>query len=168
MSQFLRGEWNLKLTIDSASYAALRHHAEEAYPNECCGVLTGHFEGDGNKATVAISCANTRQDSPRNRYRIAPIDLVRIQRQAREEGRDIIGFYHSHPDHPAQWSTTDLTEAHWLDCSYVITGVIAGQAAETRSFRLVGIAEQGTAEQDPMGAGPTNEKQFVEESLEIR
>ena len=135
--------------MSSASYAALSLHAEEAYPNECCGVLLGHFDGDINTTTAAIPCANTRQDSPRNRYSIAPIDLVRIQRQARAEGLDIIGFYHSHPDHPAQWSTTDLEEAHWLGCSYAITSVMEGRAEETRSFRLTG------------------EKQFREEKIEI-
>ena len=135
--------------MSSASYAALSLHAEEAYPNECCGVLLGHFDGDIITTTAAIPCANTRQDSPRNRYSIAPIDLVRIQRQARAEGLDIIGFYHSHPDHPAQWSTTDLEEAHWLGCSYAITSVMEGRAEETRSFRLTG------------------EKQFREEKIEI-
>lgn len=135
--------------MSSASYAALSLHAEEAYPNECCGVLLGHFDGDINTTTAAIPCVNARQDSPRNRYSIAPIDLVRIQRQARAEGLDIIGFYHSHPDHPAQWSTTDLEEAHWLGCSYAITSVMEGRAEETRSFRLTG------------------EKQFREEKIEI-
>jgi len=52
-----------------------------------------------------------------------------------------VGFYHSHPDHPARWSQTDLAEAHWLGCSYVITSVEAGQATETRSFVLAGATE---------------------------
>jgi proteasome lid subunit RPN8/RPN11 len=53
-----------------------------------------------------------------------------------------VGFYHSHPDHPARWSQTDLAEAHWLGCSYIITSVEAGQAAETRSFVLTGANEE--------------------------
>ena len=54
----------------------------------------------------------------------------------------IAGFYHSHPDHPAQWSQTDLAEAHWLGCSYVITAVAKGVAAQTNSFRLAGDTEE--------------------------
>ena len=64
-----------------------------------------------------------------NRYQIAPQELVKIQRLGRERGLDIVGFYHSHPDHPAQWSTTDFAEAHWLGCSYVITAVEEGRGA---------------------------------------
>jgi proteasome lid subunit RPN8/RPN11 len=67
---------------------------------------------------------------------------VRIAREARNRGLEIAGFYHSHPDHPAQWSATDLAEAHWLGCSYVITEVVAGKAAATHSFALAGQIEE--------------------------
>jgi proteasome lid subunit RPN8/RPN11 len=70
---------------------------------------------------------------------------VRIQRQARGLGFDIVGFYHSHPDHPAQWSKTDFAEAHWMGCSYVITAVEKGKAAVTNSFRLTGTSEEDKA-----------------------
>ncbi len=131
-------------------------HAEETYPDECCGVLLGRFEDGVNTAVAAIACANARQDSPHNRYSIAPLDLVRIQREARNQGLDIIGFYHSHPDHPAQWSSTDLSEGYWLGCSYAITSVIKGKANETRSFRLAGSVEM-----------VLDQKQFEEEAVEI-
>ncbi|HKC70468.1 MAG TPA: M67 family metallopeptidase, partial [Terriglobales bacterium] len=78
---------------------------------------------------------------PQNRYNIDPRELITIQRQAREQGLDIVGFYHSHPDHPARWSSTDLADAHWLGCSYVITRVEKGQARETNSFLLLGAEE---------------------------
>jgi proteasome lid subunit RPN8/RPN11 len=130
------------LKISQSAYAALRHHAEETYPHECCGVLLGQFENDGTKtATRAARCANMRDDSPHNRYGIDPKALVRIQREGRERGEDIIGFYHSHPDHPAEWSQTDLAEAHWIGCSYVITSVKNGQAEVTNSFALSGSDE---------------------------
>jgi len=90
-----------------------------------------------------VRCGNTRNDSPHNRYHIDPRELVRVQREGREQGYDIVGFYHSHPDHPAMWSTTDLAEAHWIGCSYVITSVEKGKAAATNSFEL-----QGTLEED--------------------
>jgi proteasome lid subunit RPN8/RPN11 len=62
---------------------------------------------------------------------------VRIQREALLAGQDIVGFYHSHPDHPARWSSTDLDEAHWYGCSYVITSVEKGSAVLTNSFLLL-------------------------------
>src|SRR5436305_1063787 len=88
-----------------------------------------------------VRAGNTRDDSPHNRYNIDPKDLVRIQREGRERGEDIVGFYHSHPDHPAHWSSTDLAEAHWFGCSYVITSVAKGKAEATNSFQLEGIEE---------------------------
>lgn len=104
---------------------------------------------DGRLTTPMRSrtqCAgNTHTDSARNRYHIAPEELIRIQRQGRERGLDIVGFYHSHPDHPARWSKTDFAEAHWLGCSYVITAVDEGVAQVTNSFLLTGTGEDDKA-----------------------
>jgi proteasome lid subunit RPN8/RPN11 len=148
------------LRIEFADYEALRAHGEESYPNECCGVLLGkNIVGEGDSAAAVnhvrqiVRAGNTRTDSAHNRYNIAPQELVKIQRQARGLGLDIVGFYHSHPDHPAQWSTTDFAEAHWLSCSYVITSVEQGKAATTNSFLL-----RGTGEDD---------KQFEDEPIQI-
>jgi proteasome lid subunit RPN8/RPN11 len=142
------------LRIDYANYEALRAHGEETYPQECCGVLLGKSEADGNHVRALVRAGNTRTDSAHNRYNIAPVELIRIQRQAREKGLDIVGFYHSHPDHPPQWSTTDFAEAHWLGCSYVITAVEKGTAKVTNSFLLTGTDEDN--------------KQFQDESIEIQ
>jgi proteasome lid subunit RPN8/RPN11 len=107
---------------------------KQTYPHECCGVLLGRSQVGANDVVVvnavesSVRAGNTRTDSAHNRYNIAPQELVKIQRQARESGWDIVGFYHSHPDHPAQWSSTDFAEAHWLGCSYVITAVAKGVA----------------------------------------
>ncbi len=129
------------LRISPKDYAEIRRHGEETYPHECCGVLLGQMDGDVRLVTSTARCGNTRIDSPQNRYHIDPRELVRIQREARERNQDIIGFYHSHPDHPAQWSTTDLEEAHWISCSYVITRVAQGKADVTNSFQLTGSDE---------------------------
>ncbi len=127
----------MALKIPGALLSQLRHHGEQTYPYECCGVLVGEFDSVGDKAVeTVIPCGNTRTDSPQNRYHIDPSELVRIQREAMRAGRDIVGFYHSHPDHPAQWSPTDLAEAHWTGCSYVITNVEKGHAVLTNSFQL--------------------------------
>ena len=142
----------LKLT--HADHAALRLHGEETYPHECCGVLLGRFDDDGTRVVTSTArCGNTRTDSPQNRYNIDPRELVRIQREGRERGEDIVGFYHSHPDHPAQWSSTDLAEAHWFGCSYVITSVAKGKAVLTNSFQLDG--------------GEEDDKKFVDETIEL-
>ena len=130
------------LRIKKPNYDAIRQHGEETYPHECCGVLLGWAEEDGRTVTQTVRCGNTRSDSPHNRYHIAPQELVRIQRQAREKGLEIVGFYHSHPNHPAHWSQTDLAEAHWIGCSYVITSVEKGKATATNSFVLGGDIEE--------------------------
>ncbi len=133
---------DLMLRIPQPVYAQIRHHGEETYPHECCGVLLGRFEDDGAKTVArAAPCGNTRDDSPHNRYHIDPKELIRIQREGRQRNEDIVGFYHSHPDHPAQWSSTDLAEAHWFGCSYVITSVEKGKAVLTNSFELTGTDE---------------------------
>src|SRR5579883_2591550 len=130
------------LRINPKNYDAVRRHGEETYPHECCGVLLGRMESEDERVVTSIARAgNTRTDSPQNRYSIDPKDLIRIQREGRERGEDIIGFYHSHPDHPARWSQTDLAEAHWFSCSYVITSVEKGNAALTNSFVLLGFDE---------------------------
>ncbi len=126
------------LKLRQPDYDEIRRHGEETYPYECCGVLLGRVEGETRIVDASVRCRNTRADSPENRYEIDPIEVVRIQRDARTRGLDIIGFYHSHPDHPACWSPTDLAEAYWIGCSYVITNIANGQAEETRSFALIG------------------------------
>jgi proteasome lid subunit RPN8/RPN11 len=143
----------MALTIPLTLYDQLRQHGEATYPHECCGVLVGEFDEAGGKAVkTVVQCGNTRTDSPANRYHISPSELVRIQREALLAGHDIVGFYHSHPDHPAKWSATDLAEAHWTGCSYVITSVEEGQAVLTNSFLLV---DQEQA------------KRFEDEALEV-
>ncbi len=136
------------LKISGAIYEQLRKHGEETYPHECCGVLLGKALDSGNEVEEAIRAGNTRTDSAHNRYHIAPQELIRIQRQARDRDLDIVGFYHSHPDHPAQWSSTDFNEAHWIGCSYVITSVDAGVAIKTNSFFLAGTGEEDKRFQD--------------------
>jgi proteasome lid subunit RPN8/RPN11 len=142
------------LKISKSTYDSLRRHGEETYPHECCGVLLGQVDGDARVVTSVARCGNTRKDSPQNRYHIDPKELIRIQREGRERGEDIVGFYHSHPDHPARWSATDLAEAHWFGCSYVITSVEKGKAAVTNSFELLG-SEEG-------------DKKLVDERVEAR
>jgi proteasome lid subunit RPN8/RPN11 len=141
------------LRFSKSLYDEIRRHGEDTYPHECCGILLGTAEGDVRTVQTTVRCGNTRDDSPHNRYHIDPGELVRAQRQARESGVDIVGFYHSHPDHPARWSPTDFAEAHWIGCSYVITSVDQGHATVTNSFALAGTAEE--------------DKHFLDEPVEV-
>jgi proteasome lid subunit RPN8/RPN11 len=129
----------MALKIPKTVLDQLCQHGEETYPHECCGVLLGEFDNAGGKAVrVVAPCCNARTDSPGNRYCISSAELVFIQGEAMLAGQDIVGFYHSHPDHPAQWSATDLAEAHWTGCSYVIISVEKGRAVLTKSYLLLG------------------------------
>ncbi len=141
------------LRITQPDFDSLRRHGEETYPHECCGVLLGRIEGETRTVEATIRAGNTRTDSPHNRYHIDPKELVAAQRTAREQGLDIVGFYHSHPDHPPRWSATDLAEAHWYGCSYVITSVEKGKASATNSFALLGAGE--------------DDKRFADEAVEV-
>ena len=132
----------MALRIRSSDFERLRVHGEETYPKECCGVLVGEFgEAGGRKVLSVVECGNSRADSTEKQYSIHPAELIRVQREARLAGHDIVGFYHSHPDWPARWSSTDLDEAHWTGCSYVITSVEKGKAVGTHSFLLRGTEE---------------------------
>ena len=130
------------LTLSEVNLQTLRTHGEQTYPHECCGILLGHLRGEVNEVVELMRAGNTRTDSAHNRYHIAPQELIAAQRAGRRAGLDIVGFYHSHPDHPAQWSATDFAEAHWFGCSYIITAVAQGKATITNSFRLVGTSEE--------------------------
>jgi proteasome lid subunit RPN8/RPN11 len=131
----------MTLQLPQQLYDALRAHGEETYPHECCGIMMGRVTDDAIQVTALIRAGNTRTDSAHNRYNIAPQELIKAQREGRKAGLDIVGFYHSHPDHPAQWSTTDFAEAHWFGCAYVITAIAQGKAEITNSFFLNGTGE---------------------------
>jgi len=129
------------LRLPAALLESLRVHGEQTYPQECCGALLGRPRQGGWRIEAVVPVANASAGSEHNRYQIAPAELVKIARRARQQGLEIAGFYHSHPDHPAHWSPADLTEAHWLGCVYVITEVARGRAAETSAFLLAGTEE---------------------------
>ena len=127
------------LTLPRALADAIRRHAEREYPAECCGVLLGRAEAEGRAVVEARACTNARVgEEAHDRYAIAPQELIAAQREARERGLVIVGFYHSHPDHPATPSATDAAEAYWPECVYVIASVPQGKAGELNAFVLSG------------------------------
>lgn len=137
------------LKITQSLYDELRAHGEETYPHECCGILLGRAEAGALSVESLMRAGNTRVDSAHNRYNIDPRELIAAQREGRKLGLDIVGFYHSHPDHPAQWSQTDFAEAHWFGCAYLITAVEGdkqtGHAKVSNSFLLTGTSEENKA-----------------------
>jgi proteasome lid subunit RPN8/RPN11 len=125
-----------------------RHHldtihraAESSYPYEACGVLLGNLREGIRETQDVVPCGNAA-GSRTAHYQIAPEELVAAQKEGRERGLDIIGFFHSHPDHPANASTTDLQEAYWFACSYLIVSVRNGRAGDSNSFVLCGTDDQ--------------------------
>ena len=115
---------------------AIRRHAATAYPFECCGALIGAAASDDLVEIVdAKALDNVTDEGPRRRFRVSPADYRQAEARARELGADLIGFYHSHPDHPAVPSQYDLDHA-WPNFSYVIVAVAAGRPGDLRSWRL--------------------------------
>jgi proteasome lid subunit RPN8/RPN11 len=103
---------------------AIRRHGEETYPNECCGALVGA----GGRATAAVALPNTTEEGPRRRFLVRPSDYRLAEKRAGDLGGELLGFYHSHPDHPARPSEFDLDHA-WPTFAYVIVSVVSGAAA---------------------------------------
>lgn len=115
---------------------AIRTHGEAAYPEEGCGFLLGTMR-DGVNHVWAIRRVDNRQVTNRTRrYAITPDDYRTAQQAAAEQDLDVVGFYHSHPDHPARPSETDLAEATFPGYTYAIVAVHDGSAADLTAWTL--------------------------------
>jgi|SRR5215471_13684519 len=112
----------------------IRAHGEETYPHECCGFLLGIRDGETNVLQEVHRAQNERQDSRETRYLITPEQYKRADDYARSRGLGIIGYYHSHPDHPAAPSAYDLDHSCWPGESYIIVAVDVGRSAALNSF----------------------------------
>ena len=118
--------------------SSIRRHGAKTYPEECCGVLIGTLGGDGSPAQVTklLAAENQREEGARhNRFLIDPSVILKAQKTARQVGLEILGYYHSHPDHPAVPSDFDREHA-WPDQSYIIVSVREGSPGDQRSWRL--------------------------------
>jgi proteasome lid subunit RPN8/RPN11 len=120
-----------RLTITSGVDAAIRSHGQETYPHECCGALVGR--GDHVSAIVALP--NTTEEGPRRRFLVRPSDYREAEHRAGELGAELLGFYHSHPDHPARPSQYDLDHA-WPTFAYIIVAVASGLAGDMTVWHL--------------------------------
>jgi len=114
----------------------IRDHGARDYPHECCGAMLGTEDGATRRQVRALfPLINRRDDSPRNRFSITPEDYRAAERAAAERGFDLLGWYHSHPDHPARPSEFDREHA-WPGWSYVIVSVDAGAPKDLTSWQL--------------------------------
>jgi proteasome lid subunit RPN8/RPN11 len=126
----------------------IRQHGADTYPHECCGALLGRdtTSADGTASAgseqvplreilAVFPLVNRRDDSPHNRFSVTAEDVRDAEKAAREKKLDVVGWYHSHPDHPARPSQYDREHA-WPWYSYVIVSVAAGKPAEMTSWRL--------------------------------
>ena len=119
------------MTLASGVGAAIRAHGRETFPHECCGAMLGKDGG----VREAYALPNTTEEGPRRRFLVRPDDYRVAEKRAREAGLELLGFYHSHPDHPAKPSQYDLDHA-WPSLSYVIVSVMAGEDKDLTSWRL--------------------------------
>lgn len=114
---------------------AIRAHAEAAYPEECCGYLLGTFDGHGCTVSALFEAAN-RSATPGRHFVLDPPSYLAASRAAEAQGLDVVGCYHSHPDHPARPSATDLAAATFPGYRYVIVSVDGGTAADLTAWSL--------------------------------
>jgi proteasome lid subunit RPN8/RPN11 len=135
----------LKMSTEIAQ--KIRQHGAETYPHECCGALLGRDEVEGDTTTAGgvqlplreilalFPLVNRRDDSPHNRFSVTAEDVRDAEKAAREKKLDVVGWYHSHPDHSARPSQYDREHA-WPWYSYVIVSVAGGKPEEMTSWRL--------------------------------
>ena len=137
----------MALKLTAALLNAIERHAEAAYPHEGCGILLGRVEGDTRTVTDILPVENQREEAARrNRYLIPPEVVADGEEMAEQKGLEVIGFFHSPPDHPARPSAFDREHA-WPWYSYVITSVERGRASGSRAWRLLDDRSQFVEEE---------------------
>jgi proteasome lid subunit RPN8/RPN11 len=124
------------MQIASSLLDDIRRHGIDTYPEECCGFLLGHVQASGNEIRETRAVENRHAGDRSVRYSISPEDYREAERYAEQHGMDVVGFYHSHPDHPAQPSPRDLDEATFPWYTYVIVSVRDGAARELTAWTL--------------------------------
>jgi proteasome lid subunit RPN8/RPN11 len=133
----------LPMDLPSDVDAAIRRHCESEFPNEACGALFGTGDGETSpwRVTAITPAPNEHEGDHQRRYLVPPEFQLRMELEARASGRDLLGYYHSHPDHPAQPSEYDRVHA-WFGYLYIICSVQGGRSEHVNAFALV---EQGGA-----------------------
>jgi proteasome lid subunit RPN8/RPN11 len=124
------------IAVPESVSGRIRRHAEACYPNECCGALLGRVEDDSRYVVAHFPLDNQRQgEAGRRRFLVTADDYRQTEKEARDRSLDVLGFYHSHPDHPARPSEFDREHAlPWF--SYIIISVERGFAKDLTSWTL--------------------------------
>jgi proteasome lid subunit RPN8/RPN11 len=123
------------LAVSAGDMEAIGRHALRTYPEECCGFLLGETRDGATRVERVVPAANERQDSRHNRFVMSPETVLAAHQEARAAGLSVVGYYHSHPDHPAEPSEFDREHA-WPGLSYLIVSVRSGEVDRARSWRL--------------------------------
>jgi proteasome lid subunit RPN8/RPN11 len=124
-----------RLFITPRHLQTIGRHASICYPEECCGFLIGRCHSGAAFVERVLSAGNEREDSRHNRYLITPETVLAAHKEARSLGFEVVGYYHSHPDHPARPSDFDREHA-WPGVSYLIVSVEQRKVVDARSWRL--------------------------------
>ena len=125
------------ITISKTHFSDIQAHSRETYPDECVGAMIGTVDSDTSEkhVTALIRIENQSTENKRRRFMVTDADYQFVEAEAKKQGVQLLGFYHSHPDHPAQPSETDLKFA-WPFFSYVIQSVFVDDFKEMNSFEL--------------------------------
>lgn len=135
------------IKINSGAWEAMVAHAQSTFPDECCGVMIGKIDGDEKNVTAAIAVENAYKGKQEDRYEIRPEDLLAADKNARAQGLDLIGIFHSHPDCDAYFSKTDLENScPWY--SFVVLSIKGGKFDHANSF--LPNADQTVAEKEEL------------------
>jgi proteasome lid subunit RPN8/RPN11 len=124
-----------RITLAPDAVDTIRSHGASTYPDECCGALIGSARDGLTQVAEARPLDNVTAEGPRRRFLVSAADYRAAERHAAAAGAELVGFYHSHPDHPAEPSQYDLEHA-WPNFSYVIVAVGGGTPRALRSWRL--------------------------------
>lgn len=125
------------LCVPPSEIVRLEAWAAAGFPHEVCGLLTGRRRDGAAEVVRATRARNLRRDRPGDRYELDPDDFLAEDRRARRDGLDILGFWHTHPDHPARPSSTDL-ETAWPGYAYLIITATATGTGDFRCWQLEG------------------------------
>ena len=125
----------MPLKIGAGDVGHIHDHAKEAYPEECAGVLVGMDTGEMKVVIDTWRAENTHEEERSRRFLIEPLKIKEFEERATERDMDVLGFYHSHPDHPAEPSEYDREHA-WPGYSYVIASVSGENVEDMRSWTL--------------------------------
>jgi proteasome lid subunit RPN8/RPN11 len=136
----------INLTMTREVDQAIRRHGQETYPHECCGALLGNTAAGEARVGDVVPLPNTTEEGPRRRFLVRASDYRLAERRAAETGADLLGFYHSHPDHPARPSQYDLDHA-WPNFAYVIVSV-TGHLHESTGVDLSRRRAEGAKAED--------------------